>query len=1196
MFLEFFLFEIKYRLRQPMPYLFFLIIGLMVFGAVVSDKIVIGGDSGNVYVNSAYSILFYPAIMSVVGMLMITAFINTAALRDYQHQFSEILFSNPLHKFSYLGGRFLGAVLVATIPFFGVFAGILIGSIMPWIEPSKVGPLIWPAYWKSVLLFIFPNTLFIGAITFSIATWTRSTIAAFIGTLGIIVGYSLAQSFVSDLDNEFLSAMTDPFGIEAFNLTSKYWTPDERNVLTPAISGYLLYNRLLWVGIGVLIWAIGYWRFSFATQQKKNPGKKIQADTEQLRRLPSNAILPAVTLQRGVGIHWAQYLNQIKIDFLGIVRSTPFIVMLVFAMLNMWGGLSAANQGYGLTAHPVTYNIIDMLMGSMYIFLVAMLTFFSGELIWKEREAKMDEFYDALPYPNWVVYLAKFKSLAGIIAVLMLLGIGAGILAQTYFGYTNYELPVYFRLMGYDYINFLMLAALALFLQIIINNRYIAYFVFIAFVVASNFIWTALDIETKMVMYGSTGRMLYSDMNRYGPFSISKHWFIGYWGLFAALLSAVALLFWVRGKSVAFKERLLIARERLQHNKNSRWTILALLAGWLLTGGFVYYNTKILNTYKTSKEMENMQEQYERLYKKYENIAQPRIVAADYNIDLYPKQRNVYVNTQMILTNKTTQAIDSLHFTLPSDFKVKINLPNATLALQDTVLDYEIYKLNTPMQPGDSLRLSVKSEYVSRGFENSVSNLQVVENGSFFNNAAFMPDLGYQNGVEITDKYERKKRNLPYRPRMAKLQEPCGEPCRNTYISNSSDWVRVSCVFTTDSDQIAVAPGTLLSDKTTGGRRTFEYKLEDPVLNFYSFISARYEVKREKWKDVDIEVYYHKDHTYNVDKMISAMKDALNYYSKHFGPYSRKQARIIEFPRYASFAQAFPGTMPYSEGIGFIASIEDEEDIDMVYYVTAHEMAHQWWAHQVIGGAVQGCTMLSESFAQYLALMVMEKKYGRDQMEKFLQYELDRYLTGRGHEPEKELPLMYNEGQQYIHYQKGSLAMYALRTYIGEDRLNAVLKAYRDSVAYQQPPYTTTFDIMRRFHAATPDSLQYILKDMFEDIILYSNKTMSASSRQLPDGKYEVTINTQTEKFRADTLGHETKQANLSDWVEIGVFGKAEKNKKHGKLLATRWEKISKADNEFTIIVNEEPEKAGIDPNCLLIDRVPEDNTKKISN
>src|SRR5262249_15424821 len=155
--------------------------------------------------------------------------------------------------------------------------------------------------------------------------------------------------------------------------------------------------------------------------------------------------------------------------------------------------------------------------------------------------------------------------------------------------------------------------------------------------------------------------------------------------------------------------------------------------------------------------------------------------------------------------------------------------------------------------------------------------------------------------------------------------------------------------------------------------------------------------------------------------------------------------------------QSFPNTIPYSEGIGFIARVnpQDEKDIDYPYYVTAHEVAHQWWGHQVVGARVQGATFLSETLAQYSALMVMKKKYGSAKMRRFLKYELDRYFIERGVERKKEMPLARVEGQNYIHYRKGSVVMYALQDYIGESTLNRALAEYCRAVAFQEPPYTT---------------------------------------------------------------------------------------------------------------------------------------------
>src|SRR5262245_19826983 len=153
--------------------------------------------------------------------------------------------------------------------------------------------------------------------------------------------------------------------------------------------------------------------------------------------------------------------------------------------------------------------------------------------------------------------------------------------------------------------------------------------------------------------------------------------------------------------------------------------------------------------------------------------------------------------------------------------------------------------------------------------------------------------------------------------------------------------------------------------------------MDAPILHFYSYLSADWKVRRDHWqdpgKDVAIEIYYQPGHEYNVERMVDGVKKTLAYCTASFSPYQHRQVRIIEFPRYASFAQSFPNTIPFSESIGFIARLDDRPDaIDYVSYVTAHEVAHQWWAHQVMGGNVQGATLMSETMSQYSALMVME--------------------------------------------------------------------------------------------------------------------------------------------------------------------------------------------------------------------------------
>jgi ABC-2 type transport system permease protein len=376
--------------------------------------------------------------------------------------------------------------------------------------------------------------------------------------------------------------------------------------------------------------------------------------------------------------------------------------------------------------------------------------------------------------------------------------------------------------------------------------------------------------------------------------------------------------------------------------------------------------------------------------------------------------------------------------------------------------------------------------------------------------------------------------------------------------------------------------------------------MDAPILNFYSFLSADYQVKRDKWVNpqdksnvVNIEIYYNKGHEYNLDRMIKGVKQSLDYYTKNFSPYQHRQVRILEFPRYETFAQSFPNTIPYSEGIGFIARVNEEnpDEVDYPFYVTAHEVAHQWWAHQVIGANVQGCTVMSETMAEYSALMVMEKEYGAASMRKFLKYEMNTYLKGRAFEKKKELPLLLCENQQYIHYSKGSVVMYALKDYIGEDTLNAALRRYIKKTAYQEPPFTTSLEFYDYIQAVTPDSLKETVADLFERIVVFDNKVDEWSYAKMPDGKYKITAMVHCGKTRSDSLG-KAKEVNANDWIDIGVFAKNEKHQNSfGEMIYLKKMKISDKQQKIELIVDKEPYMFGIDPFNKLIDRDAGDNT-----
>ena len=620
-------------------------------------------------------------------------------------------------------------------------------------------------------------------------------------------------------------------------------------------------------------------------------------------------------------------------------------------------------------------------------------------------------------------------------------------------------------------------------------------------------------------------------------------------------------------------------------------------------GGYIYFNTSVLNAYHTPKEEEQMQVDYEKKYRRYISMPQPRITAVSMNTDIYPKTGSVHFKGQMMLVNKHDFPLDSVIVNYNSQGSQVHLLQVGPLGAahevhEDSLAGLNIYKLNEKMMPGDSMPLFVDMEYTPHGFPNGSPGTSVVGNGSFFN-SGMLPGLGYNEDAELEQDKDRKAYGLLPKPRMASLHDMKAR--QNTYISRDADWIRFETTVSTDADQTAIAPGYLQKEWEHNGRRYFTYKMDRPMLNFYAWLSARYQKYTDSWLDtaghrsIPIEIYYQPGHEYNLKRMVAGVKEALAYCSHNFSPYQHQQVRILEFPRYASFAQSFANTIPFSESIGFIARVDDgdPEDIDYPFYVTAHEVAHQWWAHQVIGANVQGSTLMSESMAEYSALMVMRHHYGPYTMQKFLKFDLNGYLSGRSFERKKELPLALVENQQYIHYNKGSVVMYALQDYMGEEKLNAALKAYVEKVAFQGPPYTTSAEFIGYIRRAAPDSLQGMITDMFDKITLYDNRVSEAIAKKRTDGKYEVQITIKCAKYYADSAGNQ-HAAPFSDYLPLAVFPEKGKDyKPPAPLLLTHY-RFKQGDNTLTLVVDKKPASVMIDPYYEVVDRTLDDNSKDV--
>ncbi len=1204
MFKAFFFKEISMGLKRPMMYIFlFIFTAISALGAV-NLNITFGGATGNVLKNAPHVITMYVGNLSLIALLISTAYFNNAALKDSQNNFDGILFSSPINKAGYYFGRFFGGLFLATIPLLGIFLGFSLAtdiSLEAGTESiARIAQLQPKTFLNNYLLFILPNMFISGAIIFAIANKWKSTVISFIATLVIIVAYSLSGTFLNDVSTEGIAELTDMMGIRAYTVDTKYFTSIEKNTQVVSFSGWLLVNRLLWVSVGILVLLASYFSFSFVQKQQKNKATKKNSTKHKSVQIFQ---LPKIDIHFGFYSLWSQFVSFFKMNLYTILKSNTFKIMLFSGVLILLNKLINGFEYHGLQSYHITYKMLDFTRPISMMIGVTMLVFFSGELVWRERSNAISGVIDSTPHGSLTILLAKISALIIICSLFDVLLIVISILYQLLNGFTNPEVDLY--ILDFLYAGlplYVVWSCTLVSFQIIINNKYVAYFVSIILIFLIEFLVVdGLGIKSFMLNLGFSPSYTYSDMNGFSSVLIATKWFNLYWTLFGVLLVTITSLFWVRGATKGIKNRLKSAKNHITKKYVFTLSICIFLFG--ITTSFVYYNTEVLNAYNTDDEIKEMQETYEKKYKKYQGILQPKITAIKYHVDIYPNKRNVSSKSIITIENKGKIAIDSLHYSLfyfiedgnnglelkKSKWVKKVTIPNAKLVLNDEKLGYQIFKLETPLAPHSKMKIIVNTEYLSQGFENSTSNIRVVKNGTFFESSYLLPSFGYEVYNELMDKIDRKKAGLLQQKEMNSLEDKNPENLQGNYITGkTSDWVTIETVISTSSDQIAISPGTLVKKWSENGRTYFNYKNDHQSINFTNFMSAKYEVAKKKWNDVDIEIYYHKTHAYNIDIMLDAVEKSLSYYTTNFGPYYHKQARIVEIPRYYTFAQAFPGTMPYTEGGGFITKLKDKKDHNVIYAIIAHEMAHQYWGHQVVGANVEGATMLSESFAEYSSLMVMKKELNDDkEMKRFLAYDFESYLRGRGNETKSESPLYKVNDQAYIHYGKGSLVLYALQDYIGKENVNAALKEFLNDYRYKAGPYPTTIDFINYLKPKIPEKYQYLLTDWFKEITLYDYKLNNVSYTVLENNKYRVDIAINAAKIKVDSLGIENKKSPYN-WVDVAIYS-TDSEIQYSKRVLFNKEKMN-----FSFEVNRTPTKVVIDPKRLLIEKTIDDNAKII--
>ena len=1192
-------FELRYQLRRYWTWLGFVAVFGIVFltadGAPVDDA-----TFSSTFINSSFTVAMNTVIGCMVWLLVAAPVAGEAAARDASTRMHPLMYTTPVRKRDYLGGRFLAAFLLNAMILLGVTLGILLAAYRPGVPDQYVGPLRGAAFLYPYLIIALPNVFLTTSVQFAIAALSRRPMAAYLGSvLVFFVAYVVGLLVAFALRNPDLSTLLDPIGpFFIFGELPEGWTPVEKNTRLLTLESTLLHNRLIWTGVGIGVLALTYARFRFAHHVAGGAWRRLrgrtQATAPTLRPAAATPVAgsrppEAVVRSFGIAPSLRQTLAIAGVSFrtLARMRGGLDVLLVVATLVVVVQPLNLEIAGVPIVARTerVLRDLTTPLtnFATPFALIPLLIIYWAGELVWRERDAGLGEITDAAPVRHGAMFLGKLCALALMLAAFMALLALAGIVVQLRVGAADVEVGRYLQILfGFQFAEYLLFAALAFVVHVLANQKYLGHLVAVVLygLIALS---PLLGVEHRLLVYGASPPWSYTQMRGFGPSVGPWVWFKLYWAAWALLLAVGSLLLWARGREGGLRARLRTARARLTPRMTALTASSAALV--LAVGGYVFYNTNVLHRYVTQDEDDRVRAEYERRYARYQRVPQPRVAATRVRVELHPERRGAEVRGTYVLVNRDTVPIDTVYLALSPAVRttgVTFDRP-VRLAVADSAPVTQVYALARPLRPGDTLRLDFALRYAPRGFTNAGVATAVLPNGTQITLADWLPGIGYQASRELLKPRDRTDHGLPARPVVPVVEDEAAR----YHIGPRATF---EAVVGTTAGQTAVAPGALQRSWTEGGRRYFHYRTDAPIGGELPILSAAYALHREVFRPaaggrpVEIRVYYDPRHRNIVGHVVRGARATLAYGTRQFGPYPYGHVTISERSAGGMGLNAESGNIDYSEQFATLAPERSPNAFDFPAAVVAHEMGHNFGPPIA---AVEGAPVVSESVAWYVAMGAVGHAYGREHLVR---------LVGWMHEPYPYRPV--RQGAPLIRgldpwtgYRRGPFALFALREFVGEDRVNAAIRRWRARHFAPGAPPATTLTLHQELRAVTPDSLQSLLRNLFEQNTFWE-LGVAGTAKPARGGSWAVTLHVKARKVVVDSAGRET-EVPMDDLVDLGVYASPDVRTPTDPLYLRR-QRIRSGRHTITITVPRKPARVGLDPHLLLLDLDANDNWEAI--
>ncbi|HCA06957.1 M1 family aminopeptidase [Chryseobacterium sp.] len=999
-----------------------------------------------IYLNSPYTIGFMTGMMSLSIIFIAVIYAVQLLFKDQDSKFDLVLFSFPLSKWTYLSGKFSTYFLQTFFSFSFLMLGFLIGQLTrTGSEIQNVFNLGYYLY--PMLIFGLINSFFVCSFIFLISLIAKKKLLAVVAGLLLYVLYMVVLLFSNSpfmagglpqsIETQQVSAFLDPFGLSSYFFEARTLSVDQKNDSLVPFSGYLIINRVIFSVMSLLFLWLTYRLFSFSSVSKQKV-KKVNSSSEIKSKSSFSYTISKVNFDQKNA--FKSILSYAKIDLLYLFKSITIpavsILLLFFVGMEMYAEIEKGIRlpqkyaGSGLMATTISENFP--------LFGLLLVAYFINDLYWRSRSSGFSLIEDS-------TFFSKIRLSGHFISISVLLFFFTGILIvqgivfQAMYQYLHIDWNAYLAVFLFNTFPLILFSGLILLINHAIRNKLIALGISILAVFLLAGPASGKIIPYPLFRIFSDFKGSYSDFNGYGIYLYA----------FADRLlfgAGIISFLWMIDQTI----------------RSKKLNLITLIPSLVLLISGIFAGTLFMKGYIPKNEEKDLATtvQYEKDFKKYENMPQPEITDVITEITLNPSENSYLITGKYVLTNFTDQPIDKVLINFNPDLMTEsavFQTGAESMKINDNISEVH---LKQAIKPGGMAHLNFKLSYKWYAVNGHQSFNAMIENGSFMRISRYYPVIGYQKDKELQDEQLRKKNNLG---KLAELKKPEAPKVFK------KDFINLEMTVSTEGNQTVIGTGDLVKKWEKSGRNYFQYKAESIPFRF-AVSSADYQVKSVLYKGITINIFYHKKHFENADHLLENAKITLDYCEQNFGKYPFK---TVSFAEISSFtrgfaATAYPSAIFMPEDMIFHANIHADKEQDVINELAGHELSHLWWGNsQINPDEREGAVMLSETLAMYTEMMLYKKMHGKEKMKERLTIHQQIYDNEKG--LSENLPIYRATGDMaHIAYSKGAVAMVKLSELIGEEKVNEALKNFLQNNKYPKKP--SSMDLLNEFYKVTPDA------------------------------------------------------------------------------------------------------------------------------